>query len=87
MLYSFAHPTLLDEIRGTVWKLLLSYLPTSSERRDTTLARKRSEYTQLVQSNQFFSDEALLHQVKIDVADNPIIARYGYNFVSTVITF
>ena len=65
---SYSYPTPLDEIRGTVWKLLLSYLPTASQRRDTTLARKRSEYTQLMQAPDFFSDELLLHQVKIDVA-------------------
>ncbi|KAL3898635.1 MAG: hypothetical protein SGCHY_002606 [Lobulomycetales sp.] len=42
----------LHEIRGSVWKLLLGYLPASLERRDATLARKRSEYQNLAAENQ-----------------------------------
>ncbi|KLU84966.1 TBC1 domain family member 22A [Magnaporthiopsis poae ATCC 64411] len=33
-----------EEVRAMTWQLLLSYLPTSSERRVTTLERKRKEY-------------------------------------------
>jgi len=33
-----------DVVRGTVWKLLLGYLPTKSDRREMTLKRKRKEY-------------------------------------------
>ncbi len=33
-----------DEVRAMSWQLLLGYLPTSSERRVTTLERKRKEY-------------------------------------------
>lgn len=33
-----------DEVRAITWQLLLGYLPTNSERRITTLERKRKEY-------------------------------------------
>jgi hypothetical protein len=33
-----------EELRAMTWQLLLGYLPTSSERRVTTLERKRKEY-------------------------------------------
>ncbi|KAI9683663.1 MAG: GTPase-activating protein [Trizodia sp. TS-e1964] len=33
-----------EEVRAMTWQLLLGYLPTSSERRVTTLERKRKEY-------------------------------------------
>ncbi|KAK2740256.1 GTPase-activating protein [Onygenales sp. PD_40] len=33
-----------DEVRAMTWQLLLGYLPTNSERRVTTLERKRKEY-------------------------------------------
>lgn len=33
-----------QEVRAVAWQLLLGYLPTNSERRITTLARKRKEY-------------------------------------------
>ncbi|EJT76201.1 TBC1 domain family member 22A [Gaeumannomyces tritici R3-111a-1] len=33
-----------EEVRAMTWQLLLSYLPASSERRVTTLERKRKEY-------------------------------------------
>ncbi|KAK3365796.1 RabGAP/TBC [Lasiosphaeria ovina] len=33
-----------EEVRAMTWQLLLSYLPTSSERRVATLERKRKEY-------------------------------------------
>ncbi|KAL1621924.1 GTPase-activating protein [Neofusicoccum ribis] len=36
------------EVRAMTWQLLLGYLPTSSERRVTTLERKRKEYLEAV---------------------------------------
>jgi TBC1 domain family member 2 len=33
-----------EEVRATTWQLLLGYLPTNSERRISTLERKRKEY-------------------------------------------
>lgn len=74
------------------WQLLLSYLPTSSERRVATLERKRKEYLDGVR--QAFErggagqnptgrprglDEAIWHQISIDVPrTNPHIELYGY---------
>ncbi|TPX26136.1 GTPase-activating protein [Coccidioides immitis] len=38
-----------EEVRAMTWQLLLGYLPTNSERRVTTLERKRKEYLDGVQ--------------------------------------
>lgn len=82
-----------EEVRAMTWQLLLSYLPTSSERRVATLERKRKEYLDGVR--QAFSekgttngsskggvrglDEAIWHQISIDVPrTNPHIELYGY---------
>ncbi|KAJ3074312.1 GTPase-activating protein [Podochytrium sp. JEL0797] len=61
-----------EEIRHTVWKILMGYLPTNSQQRDKILAQKRTEYEDYVL--QQFSEEgksgldpALVHQVHIDV--------------------
>lgn len=74
------------------WQLLLSYLPTNSERRVATLERKRKEYLDGVR--QAFErgstsggttgkarglDEAVWHQISIDVPrTNPHIELYSY---------
>lgn len=74
------------------WQLLLGYLPTSSERRVSTLERKRKEYLEGVR--QAFErggsnatptgkarglDEAVWHQISIDVPrTNPHLELYGY---------
>lgn len=73
------------------WQLLLSYLPTNSERRVATLERKRKEYLDGVK--QAFErvtsasttgksrglDEAIWHQISIDVPrTNPHIELYSY---------
>lgn len=55
-----------DEIRPTVWKLLMGYLPANNDRRESTLQRKRKEYDEFVLQN--FSrgatlDQQLSHQV------------------------
>lgn len=59
-----------DERRPLVWQLLLGYLPTSTSRRELVLARKRQEYADGIA--QVFlpaavTDNATLHQIKIDV--------------------
>lgn len=72
-----------QEVRAVTWQLLLSYLPTNSERRSTTLERKRKEYLDGVRqafertgsSNPSTGtpgrtrglDEAVWHQISIDV--------------------
>ncbi|KAM0257159.1 hypothetical protein ACHAQJ_004520 [Trichoderma viride] len=82
------------EVRAMTWQLLLSYLPTNSERRVATLERKRKEYLDGVK--QAFErggttagsssagkarglDEAIWHQISIDIPrTNPHIELYGY---------
>jgi len=80
-----------EEVRAMTWQLLLGYLPTSSERRVSTLERKRKEYLEGVR--QAFErggtanasgkarglDEAVWHQISIDVPrTNPHLELYGY---------
>ncbi|KAI1500761.1 rab-GTPase-TBC domain-containing protein [Biscogniauxia marginata] len=81
-----------EEVRAMTWQLLLSYLPTSGERRVATLERKRKEYLDGVR--QAFErggtnpspsgrarglDEAIWHQISIDVPrTNPHIELYSY---------
>jgi hypothetical protein len=81
-----------EEVRAMTWQLLLGYLPTSSERRVSTLERKRKEYLDGVR--QAFErggttsasagkirglDEAVWHQISIDVPrTNPHLELYGY---------
>ncbi|KAI1438354.1 GTPase activating protein [Xylaria sp. CBS 124048] len=81
-----------EEVRAMTWQLLLSYLPTSSERRVATLERKRKEYLdgvrqafERVGANQTPTgrsrglDEAVWHQISIDVPrTNPHIELYSY---------
>ncbi|KAI0868872.1 GTPase activating protein [Hypoxylon argillaceum] len=81
-----------EEVRAMTWQLLLSYLPTSGERRVATLERKRKEYLDGVRqafergaASQNTSgrarglDEAIWHQISIDVPrTNPHIELYGY---------
>ncbi|KAL2258402.1 hypothetical protein VTK26DRAFT_8309 [Humicola hyalothermophila] len=92
-LRSLAWSGVPEEVRAMTWQLLLSYLPTSSERRVATLERKRKEYLDGVR--QAFEkgggtsapsgrggrglDEAIWHQISIDVPrTNPHIELYGY---------
>ncbi|KHN96364.1 Rab-GAP/TBC domain protein [Metarhizium album ARSEF 1941] len=81
-----------EEVRAMTWQLLLSYLPTNSERRVATLERKRKEYVDGVR--QAFErvgpnvssagrarglDEAIWHQISIDIPrTNPHIELYSY---------
>ncbi|PHH68724.1 hypothetical protein CDD82_331 [Ophiocordyceps australis] len=80
------------EVRAMTWQLLLSYLPTNSERRVAALERKRKEYVDGVR--QAFErsstaaapgprarglDEAIWHQISIDVPrTNPHMELYSY---------
>ncbi|KKP03190.1 hypothetical protein THAR02_04709 [Trichoderma harzianum] len=82
------------EVRAMTWQLLLSYLPTNSERRVATLERKRKEYLDGVKqaferggtTNNSSSagkarglDEAVWHQISIDIPrTNPHIELYSY---------
>jgi hypothetical protein len=91
-LRSVAWSGIPEEVRAMTWQLLLSYLPTSSERRVATLERKRKEYLDGVRqsferggNNAQSSgqrrglDEAIWHQISIDVPrTNPHIELYGY---------
>ncbi|TWU71310.1 GTPase-activating protein [Metarhizium rileyi] len=81
-----------EEVRAMTWQLLLSYLPTNSERRVATLERKRKEYVdgvrqafERVGANTTSSsrarglDEAVWHQISIDIPrTNPHIELYSY---------
>ncbi|OAQ72082.1 GTPase-activating protein GYP1 [Pochonia chlamydosporia 170] len=81
-----------EEVRAMTWQLLLSYLPTNSERRVATLERKRKEYVdgvrqafERVGSNAASPgrarglDEAIWHQISIDIPrTNPHIELYSY---------
>ncbi|KAG8420817.1 GTPase-activating protein [Metarhizium acridum] len=81
-----------EEVRAMTWQLLLSYLPTNSERRVATLERKRKEYVDGVRqafervgtnaasaSRARGLDEAIWHQISIDIPrTNPHIELYSY---------
>ncbi|PTB36809.1 hypothetical protein M441DRAFT_61534 [Trichoderma asperellum CBS 433.97] len=93
-LRSLAWSGVPHEVRAMTWQLLLSYLPTNSERRVATLERKRKEYLDGVK--QAFErggttagsssagkarglDEAIWHQISIDIPrTNPHIELYSY---------
>lgn len=93
-LRSLAWSGVPHEVRAMTWQLLLSYLPTNSERRVATLERKRKEYLDGVK--QAFErggtaassssagkarglDEAVWHQISIDIPrTNPHIELYSY---------
>ncbi|KAJ3335188.1 GTPase-activating protein, partial [Kappamyces sp. JEL0680] len=70
-LRKLAWPGIPDEIRPTVWKLLMGYLPANSDRRDATLARKRAEYQEFIGQiwgrGEENMDQALHHQIHIDI--------------------
>ncbi|KAJ3331865.1 GTPase-activating protein [Blyttiomyces sp. JEL0837] len=60
-----------EEIRPTVWRLLMGYLPTNSKWREEILQKKRQEYVDYVNQSlgdgKVSLDQALFHQIKIDV--------------------
>jgi hypothetical protein len=61
-------PGIPSELRPTVWKLFLGYLPRNQSRRQQTLDRKRKEYQEFMQ-NTFEKghqlDQTLVRQVVI----------------------
>lgn len=72
-----------EELRPMSWQLLLGYLPTNSDRRVSTLERKRKEFTDGVK--QAFArgtaglDQTIWHQISIDVPrTNPHLPLYGF---------
>ncbi|KFA62791.1 hypothetical protein S40285_03791 [Stachybotrys chlorohalonatus IBT 40285] len=91
-LRSLAWSGVPEEVRAVTWQLLLSYLPTNSERRVATLERKRKEYLDGVRqafertgTNATSSgrarglDEVIWHQISIDIPrTNPHIELYSY---------
>ncbi|KAF8447078.1 rab-GTPase-TBC domain-containing protein [Kalaharituber pfeilii] len=71
------------ELRPMAWQLLLGYLPANSDRRVSTLERKRKEFIDGVK--QAFSrgtaglDQTIWHQISIDVPrTNPHLPLYGF---------
>ncbi|QPG77233.1 hypothetical protein FOA43_004640 [Brettanomyces nanus] len=67
-------------VRSLVWQILVGYLPVNMNTRGSVLSRKRKEYvksiTQLFQGSK---DEAVWHQIKIDVPrTNPGTKLYSY---------
>lgn len=81
-----------DELRPMSWQLLLGYLPSNTDRRVSTLARKRKEYSDGVRQAFGLSmsgvgnmsansgiDQAVWHQISIDVPrTNPHLKLYSY---------
>ncbi|KAF8422675.1 rab-GTPase-TBC domain-containing protein [Tirmania nivea] len=72
-----------EELRPMSWQLLLGYLPANSDRRVSTLERKRKEFIDGVK--QAFSrgtqglDQTIWHQISIDVPrTNPHLPLYGF---------
>ncbi|KAF8070679.1 rab-GTPase-TBC domain-containing protein [Lyophyllum atratum] len=59
------------DLRPMAWQLLLGYLPLPTPLRSTTLARKRGEYTSLVElafaRDREGLDQQIWHQIEIDV--------------------
>ena len=60
--------------RGTVWKLLLGYLPTNAARREQALNRKRAEYVDAIaqhydidEDSRTLQEQETLRQVLVDV--------------------
>ncbi|KAK9465268.1 rab-GTPase-TBC domain-containing protein [Lipomyces arxii] len=70
-----------SELRAMSWQILLGYLPTNTDRRVSTLARKRKEYNDGVQ--QAFAngvDHSVWHQISIDVPrTNPHLKLYSFD--------
>lgn len=58
-----------DSIRGTVWKLLLGYLPSKKSAQKQTLERKRREYRDLIP--RYFDNEYELHHSYRNHLQNP----------------
>lgn len=73
-----------SQVRAVTWRLLSGYLPTSLERRQTVLDRKRIDYQSLVK--QYFDvetrDEDTFRQIHIDVPRmNPHVPLFQQKLV------
>lgn len=60
-----------DEVRGTVWKILIGYLPTNHSRRKPTYTNRRQLYDSYLKQYHKMEDteenEVLLKQIRVDV--------------------
>lgn len=71
------------DLRPRTWMHLLGYLPSTAERRDKTLQKKREDYMASI-SQEFASseslDQSMWHQIVIDVPrTNPHIKLYSFD--------
>jgi len=63
-----------NEVRGTCWQLLMSYLPANRARRQPTLDRRRQEYATYLKQYYYIDEnqrsegeQVILRQIKVDV--------------------
>ena len=70
-----------EEFRAIAWKLLMGYMPTNLDRREPTLAKKRSDYQDYVAQSfgkgEKSLDQTIWHQITIDIPrTNPSVKLY-----------
>lgn len=67
-------------LRAVVWQILVGYIPTNENTRDSVIDRKRKEYTKSVtRAYAIEKEERIWHQIHIDVPrTNPSIKLYSY---------
>lgn len=63
-----------DRYRGTIWRLLLGYLPANRDRREATLMRKRREYAEILPlyfniapEERTMQEQEILRQILVDL--------------------
>jgi len=63
-----------DRYRGTIWRLLLGYLPANRDRREATLKRKRREYAEILPlyfniapEERTTQEQEILRQILVDL--------------------
>ena len=63
-----------DRYRGTIWRLLLGYLPANRDRREATLKRKRREYAEILPlyfniapEERTMQEQEILRQILVDL--------------------
>lgn len=70
------------DLRPRTWMHLLGYLPSTAERREKTLAKKRLEYFNSIEQefgNEGSMNQSMWHQIAIDVPrTNPHIKLYSF---------
>ncbi|KAK9455558.1 rab-GTPase-TBC domain-containing protein [Dipodascopsis uninucleata] len=81
MLRNLAWSGIPNEIRPMAWQILLGYLPGNADRRVSTLARKRKEYSDgVAQAFDNGVDHSVWHQISIDVPrTNPHLKLYSFD--------